>query len=132
MTREEEIIRAAKADAKANRLAYPEVAIEHGFVHGAEWAFDFMEHNRLTACDNQTEEEAEREQRFVINFIAENDRTPTFSDCIEITRKQIIDKACDYIRKDWWNMLVYDVNNFGGSQFNLDKTIDRFRKAMEE
>ena len=102
------------------------------FIAGAKWAFDYMEKNRLTACDNMTEEEVEREQRFVYRFLKDNDRTPTFSDCIEITRKETIDKACEYIRHDWCEMMVYDYNQFGGCTFNLKKTIDRFRKAMEE
>ena len=38
MARKEEIQKKAKDIAKVNRLAYPEVAIEQGFISGAEWA----------------------------------------------------------------------------------------------
>ena len=38
MTRREEIEKKAKDIAKANRLAYSEIAVEQGFVCGAQWA----------------------------------------------------------------------------------------------
>lgn len=38
MTRKQEILQQANAEAKANRIAFPEVAVKKGFIHGAEWA----------------------------------------------------------------------------------------------
>lgn len=71
-------------------------ATEHqGFVKGAMWMQELFENNRLAHCDSMTEEEYNRESDFVSNFIKEHHRTPTFSDAIEITREQMIDKACD-------------------------------------
>lgn len=63
------------------------------FKAGANWQYEQFEKNRLSACDNMTEEEAEREQRFAVNFIAENHRIPTYSDAIEYGRKMMIDRA---------------------------------------
>jgi hypothetical protein len=68
MTREEEILQQAKAYAKANRLAYPEVAIEHGFIHGAEWADEHPVRNTFACISLVSAEQA---------------------------KKQMIDKACD-------------------------------------
>lgn len=61
---------------------------------GVHDCFDYFEQNRLKACDNQTPEQAWRESEFVVSFVKEHHRTPTFSDAIEGTRKQMIDKAC--------------------------------------
>lgn len=38
MTRKQEILQQANAEAKANRIAFPEVSVKKGFIHGAEWA----------------------------------------------------------------------------------------------
>ena len=102
------------------------------FKAGYDYAVEELEKNRLIACDNMTEEEAEREQRFVINFLAKNSRTPTFSDCIEVTRQEMIDKACKHINDHWDKLLVYDYNQYGGCVFNRQKTVEQFKQAMEE
>lgn len=86
-----------KMDKEAFRL-YPTFVQDReiyrkGFMAGYDYATEELEKNRLTACDNMTEEEAEREQRFVIDFLKKNYRTPTFSDCIEITRCEINHKV---------------------------------------
>lgn len=93
--------------------------------------FDYFENNRLKACDNQAPEEVERESAFVMPFVKEHHRQPTFSDAIEATRKQMIDKACDQLCKTCY---VGERNKYkqcgpcqceGGDFYN-------FRKAMEE
>ena len=131
MTREEEIEQSGKGYCKVCvALKFPSCAgnlkrtdILAAYRAGAEWAFDYMEHNRLTTCDNMTDEEVEREQKFVIDFLKENNRTPTFSDCIEITRKGIIDKACDWLENNqpegYWT---------GGEWLDY---IEDFRKIMK-
>ena len=98
----------------------------------AEKMQEQWEENRLKHCDELTPQEAQVESDFVTEHLKENNRTPTFIDAIKYGQKQMIEKACDYIKKDWWNMLVYDINCYGGSNFNLEKTIQRFRKSMEE
>ena len=98
----------------------------------AEKMQEQWEENRLKHCDELTPQEAQIESDFVTEHLKKNNRTPTFIDAIKYGQKQMIDKACDYIKKDWWQMLVYDVNCYGGNNFNLEKTIQRFRKSMEE
>lgn len=83
--------------------------------------FEYFEQNRLKACDNQTPQEAWREAEFVVPFVKEHHRTPTFTDAIEVTRKQMIEKATKWIEY---------YNNNGGCLFDGWK--DDFVKAMEE
>lgn len=92
-----------------------------GANDGYEYALEEFENNRLKACDNQTPEEAERESAFVVPFVKEHHRMPTFSDAIEETRRQMIDKACKWIEY---------YNNNGGCLFDGWK--DDFIKEMEE
>ena len=113
-----------KMDKEAFRL-YPTFVQDReiyrrGFKEGYDYATEELKKNRLTACEHMTEEEAEREQRFVINFLSKNFRTPTFSDCIEITRQQMIDKAVKFLEST-------DFCQYYNKEF-----IDEFRKAMEE
>lgn len=91
------------------------------FCEGASWMQEQFENNRLAHCDGMTPEQAEREMDFVNAFIKEHNRTPTFSDCIEITRKETIDKACEWL---------YECVGIGEE---FKKTlVGKFRKAMEE
>ena len=97
--------------------------IGKAFKAGANWQYEQFEKNRLTACDNMTEEEADREQEFTTDFIEKNNRIPTYSDAIEYGRKQMIDKACEWL------------NNFYNEDrhcFLVKEDIDAFIKAMEE
>lgn len=97
-------------------------AIGHqAFCEGASWMQEQFENNRLAHCDGMTPEQAEREMDFVNAFIKEHNRTPTFSDCIEITRKGMIDKACEWI---------YECVGTGEE---FKKTlVGKIRKAMED
>lgn len=81
-------------------------SLNEGFVEGAEWMQEQYENNRLSHCDNMTKEEAEREMEFVTSFIIQNDRIPTFSDCIEITRKEMIDKTFRWLIRQYGDMAV--------------------------
>lgn len=101
-------------------------------LHFVNWQYEQFENNRLTACDNMTKEEADREQEFMTDFIEKNNRVPTYSDAIEYGKRLMIDKACEYIHNHWNKLLVYEYNQFGGSVFNRKKTVEQFRKAMED
>lgn len=100
-------------------------ATREAYKAGMRKAFAIMESNRLAACDSQTPEEAEREEKFVIDFIKKNSRTPTFSDCIEITRKEMISKACKWLASV--NLDYYQIRE---GVFSKELVKD-FRKAME-
>lgn len=90
-----------------------------GVHDGYDYALEEFENNRLKACESQTEAESERESAFVVPFVKEHHRMPTFSDAIEVTRKQMIDKACKWI----------EYYNNGG--YLLDDWKDDFVKAMQ-
>ena len=94
--------------------------LKQAFIDGAEWQYEQFEKNRLAACDNMTEEEADREQVFTIDFIEKNNRIPTYSDAIEYGRKQLIDKACEWI----------DYNNRNGG-CNFDGWEEDFKNYMK-
>lgn len=103
--------------------------------------FDYFEQNRLKACDNQTPQEAWREAEFVVPFVKEHHRTPTFSDAIEVTRKQMIDKACkiycdDLCERSRCGMCYhkYDHKAQVKNDFKYSEceTLKMFRKDMEE
>ena len=97
---------------------------------GYEYALEEFENNRLKACDNQTPEQAWRETEFVVPFVKEHHRTPTFSDAIEVTRKQIIDKICKWLEEH-----LYDdeyLVDADGCLINIDSLINGLKKAMEE
>lgn len=108
------------------RYKHPHVdngdAIGHqAFCEGASWMQEQFENNRLAHCDGMTPEQAEREMDFVNAFIKEHGRTPTFSDCIEITRKEMIDKACEVL------FTIIGCHPDKRKYFE-----DKFRKALEE
>lgn len=120
MTRKEKISQAAHEYVNSNAVAPENMQLAYGdFINGAKWAFEYMEKNRLTACEHMTEEEAEREQRFAINFLKENDRVPTYSDAIEITRQEMIDKACEWLT----------IHDSYSTPTNV--LVENFRKAMK-
>lgn len=103
-----------------------------GFKFGAKWQYEQFEKNRLTACDNMTKEEFDREQEFTTDFIEKNNRIPTYSDAIEYGResmrerltklKELTDKmyyAAQYLTtdasklrkamRDYWHYVVYEL-----------------------
>ena len=94
------------------------------FNAGAEWQHKQLEKNRLTACDRQTKEEAEREMDFVIGIIDNEHRQPTFNDAINYGAKwqkeRFIKKACEWLEKNDSYAVPIDVK------------IERFKQAMEE
>ena len=73
---------------------YTDYCYKIGVHDGYKYALEEFENNRLKTCDNQTPQEAWRETEFVVPFVKEHHRTPTFSDAIEVTRKQMIEKGC--------------------------------------
>ena len=52
---------------------------------------------RLKKCDDMTEAEYEREVAFADWYHQNGKGTPTYSDAIEWTRKEVIEKACDIL-----------------------------------
>ena len=101
--------------------------IEDIFIAGANWQYEQFEKERLKHCDELTAEQAQIESDFIVQHLKKCNRTPTFIDAIEYGRKQMIDKACE-----WLNDYAYFyVNDYTGS---LDEKalVEQFRKVMEE
>lgn len=97
--------------------------LKQAFIDGAEWQYEQFENERLKHCDELTAEQAQIESDFVVQHLEKYNRTPTFIDAIEYGRKQMIDKACEWL------------NNFYSEDrhcFLVKEDIDAFIKAMEE
>ena len=96
--------------------------LEQAFIDGAEWQYEQFEKERLKHCDELTAEQAQMESDFVVQHLKNFNRTPTFIDAIEYGRKQMIDKAAEWL------------NNFYSEDrhcFLVKEDIDAFIKAME-
>jgi hypothetical protein len=86
---------------------------------GAKWKEEQLEKNRLTACDAQTEEEAEIERNFVMSIIEKEHRQPTFDDAIKYGMR---------LQKEQMTAEVIDVEvkvDAGGYPY-IDKTIELY------
>ena len=105
-----------------------------GANDGYAYALEEFENNRLKACDNQTPQEAWRESEFVVPFVKEHHRTPTFSDAIEETRKQMIDKICKWIDDNAFEYVKTEtvgiMENY--KRFDSEKMITDLKKVIEE
>ena len=96
--------------------------LKQAFIDGAEWQYEQFEKERLKHCDELTAEQAQMESDFVVQHLKNFNRTPTFIDAIEYGRKQMIDKAAEWL------------NNFYNEDrhcFLAKEDIDAFIKAME-
>lgn len=94
-----------------------ERAVEEGYIVGASEQKAIDEEVRLKKCDDMTEAEYNRESDFA-NWYHENGKgTPTYSDAIEWARKEVIDKACEWLHAR--NVLT-------------EASIEGFRKAIQK
>ena len=67
------------------------------YIRGAKEQKAIDEEIRLKKSDDMTEEEYEREVAFAEWYQQNGKGTPTYSDAIEWTRKEVIEKACDIL-----------------------------------
>ena len=67
------------------------------YIAGAIEQKAIDEEVRLKKCDDMTESEYEREVAFAEWYHQNGKGTPTYSDAIEWTRKEVIEKACDIL-----------------------------------
>ena len=68
------------------------------YIKGATEQKAIDEEVRLKKCDDMTEEEYEREVAFADWYNKNGKGTPTFSDAIEWSRKEVINKACELLK----------------------------------
>ena len=69
-----------------------------GYVVGAKEQKAIDEEVRLKKCDDMTEAEYNREIAFVDWYLKNGKGTPTYSDAIEWSRKEVINKACELLK----------------------------------
>ena len=93
------------------------------YIAGATEQKVIDEQVRLKKCDDMTQEECDREAAFAEWYRENGKGTPTYSDAIEWARKEVIDKACDWLKENVEGG-VHPQSAYG--------FVDKFRKAMEE
>ena len=94
------------------------------YIAGAKEQKATDEEVRLKKCDDMTEAEYEREVAFAEWYHQNGKGTPTYSDAIEWTRRELIDKACEIVRNI--------INEYFKDGEQSCKVEDTFRKAMKE
>ena len=78
---------------------------------------------RLKKCDDMTQEGCDREAAFVEWYRENGKGIPTYSDAIEWARKEVIDKACVYLKENVEGG-VHPQSAYG--------FVDKFRKEIEK
>ena len=69
----------------------------NSYIQGTTEQKAIDEQVRLKKCDDMTEAEYNHETAFVDWYLENGRGTPTYSDAIEWARKEVIDKACEYL-----------------------------------
>ena len=107
-----------------------ERAMEEGYIAGATEQKAIDEEVRLKKCDDMTEAEYNRETAFADWYHKNGNGTPTFSDAIEWARKEVIEKACEWL--DNYLMEIGYPDDWLRDSLNIKSGKERFRKSMEE
>ena len=94
------------------------------YIAGAREQKAIDEEVRLKKSDSMTQAEYDREVAFADWYHQNGKGTPTYSDAIEWTRRELIDKACKIVRNI--------INEYFGDGEQSCKVEDTFRKAMKE
>ena len=94
------------------------------YIAGAKEQKAIDEEVRLKKSDSMTQAEYDREVAFADWYHQNGKGTPTYSDAIEWTRRELIDKACKIVRNI--------INEYFRDGEQSCKVEDTFRKAMKE
>ena len=86
---------------------------------------------RLKKSDDMTQAEYDRETAFADWYCINGKSTPTFSEAIEWSRKQTIDKVCDWLHLNLPN-IEYTIKEPKPLRVSRGLLINELRKAMEE
>lgn len=97
----------------------------NAYIRGAKEQKAIDEEVRLKKCDEMTQAEYDREVAFADWYNKNGKGTPTFSDAIEWARRELIDKACEWIDK-YLHLFVMKGNIL------YPKLAQEFRKSIEE
>lgn len=95
----------------------------NSYIQGATEQKAIDEQVRLKKCDDMTEAEHNRKTAFVDWYLENGKGTLTYSDAIEWSRKEVINKACEWLKENVEGG-VHPQSAYG--------FVDEFRKAMEE
>ena len=106
-----------------------EKAVEEGYIAGASEQKAIDEEVRLKKCDDMTEAEYNRETAFADWYNKSGKGTPTYSDAIEWARKDLLNKACEFL-DGYCCEIGYEYDCMFDDIIVDGK--ERFRKAMEE
>ena len=93
------------------------------YIAGATEQKAIDEEVRLKKCDDMTEAEYNRETAFVDWYLENGKGMPAYSDAIEWARKEVINRACEWLKESVEGG-VHPQSAYG--------FVDKFRKAMEE
>ena len=127
-----------RAKEYASDVLYPNYAIpayiadvaEESYIAGATEQKTIDEEVRLKKCDDMTEAEYNHETAFADWYHKNGNGTPTFSDAIEWARKEVIEKACEWLGN--YLMEIGYPDDWLRDSLNIKSGKERFRKAMEE
>ena len=107
------------------------------YIRGAKEQKAIDEEVRLKKCDDMTEAEYNRETVFVDWYLKNGNGTPTFSDAIEWAKKDLLDKACKWLKENARDYACATVRCPYGEEEEIIcdvylEIVEDFRKAMEE
>ena len=107
------------------------------YIRGAKEQKAIDEEVRLKKSDDMTEAEYNREITFVDWYLKNGKGTPTFSDAIEWARKEVINKACKWLKENARDYACATVRCPYGEEEEIIcdvhlEIVEDFRKAMEE
>ena len=101
----------------------------NSYIAGAKEQKAIDEEVRLKKCDDMTEAEYNHETAFMDWYLENGKGTPAYSDAIEWARKEVINKACEWIKENFEDYVDVEVSSY----YIYDKQfVEDFRKAMEE
>ena len=98
-------------------------ALRDAYIAGAKEQKAIDEEVRLKKCDDMTEAEYNRETAFVDWYLENGKGMPAYSDAIEWARKEVINRACEWLKENVEGG-VHPQSAYG--------FVDKFKKAMEE
>ena len=107
------------------------------YIRGAKEQKAIDEEVHLKKCDDMTEAEYNRETVFVDWYLKNGNGTPTFSDAIEWAKKDLLDKACKWLKENARDYACATVRCPYGEEEEIIcdvylEIVEDFRKAMEE
>ena len=100
------------------------------YIRGAKEQKAIDDEMLLKKWDDMTEAEYNREIAFVDWYLKNGNGAPTFSDAIEWARKEVIEKACEWLGN--YLMEIGYPDDWLRDSPNIKSGKERFRKAMEE